>query len=105
MKNLVQLSKEEINSFIIGSEGWDLTDNKLCKNYSFKDFKAAFSFMTQLATVAEEINHHPTWENSYNKVSIKLFTHHTGTITEGDLVLARAADKFASNLTNTNVKL
>lgn len=98
MKNAVQPSEEELQRFVGGAEDWELKDNKLCKNYQFKDFKVAFNFMTQMAVVAEDINHHPTWENSYNKVSIKLFTHHTGTVTEGDLELARAADKIASKL-------
>lgn len=105
MKSTVEPSEQELQQFLKEPESWKLTNNKLVKNYAFKDFKAAFSFMTQLAAVAEEMNHHPTWENSYNKVSLQLFTHHTGGITEGDLELARAADKIASKLTHTYVKL
>ena len=34
--------------------------------FKFSDFKQAFSFMTCIAMKAEQINHHPEWENVYN---------------------------------------
>ena len=69
--------------------GWVKQDNKLHRTFTFKDFQAAFAFMTQVADLAEEMNHHPLWTNVWNKVDIWLCTHDAGdTITDLDYQLA-----------------
>ena len=74
---------------------WKEENNFLVKEFTFKDFKAAFSFMIQVAALAEEMNHHPLWTNVYNKVQIKLNTHDAGNkITQKDRDLAAAIDKL-----------
>ena len=73
---------------------WIEENNQLKRNFLFKDFKSAFSFMTKVAAIAEKMNHHPTWTNEYNKVDIRLSTHDTGNIvTDKDRKLALAIDK------------
>ncbi|MEA5402664.1 4a-hydroxytetrahydrobiopterin dehydratase [Arcicella sp. DC2W] len=72
---------------------WIEEDNKLKKDFLFKDFSEAFAFMTRVAFLAEKQNHHPFWTNVYNKVSIELYTHDAGNIiTEKDYKLAKAID-------------
>jgi 4a-hydroxytetrahydrobiopterin dehydratase len=72
---------------------WKEVDNKLHKIYQFKDFSAAFAFMTRVALLAEKHNHHPTWTNTYNKVEIWLSTHDAGNIvTQKDRLLADEID-------------
>ena len=73
--------------------GWIEEDRGLTKTFEFSDFKEAFAFMTRVAFIAEELNHHPDWNNVYNRVSICLNTHDAGgVITESDRVLAKAID-------------
>ena len=73
---------------------WTEENNQLKRHFQFKDFKAAFAFMTKVAAIAEEMNHHPTWTNEYNKVDIRLSTHDAGNIvTDKDRKLALAIDK------------
>jgi 4a-hydroxytetrahydrobiopterin dehydratase len=73
---------------------WIEENNQLKRNFLFKDFKAAFAFMTKVAAIAEEMNHHPTWKNEYNKVDIRLSTHDAGNIvTDKDRKLALAIDR------------
>lgn len=73
---------------------WIEENNQLKRNFLFKDFKAAFAFMTKVAAIAEDMNHHPTWTNEYNKVDICLSTHDAGnTVTEKDRKLALAIDR------------
>jgi 4a-hydroxytetrahydrobiopterin dehydratase len=68
---------------------WQEINNQLVKEFIFKDFKEAFEFMTKVAAIAEEIDHHPEWTNVYNKVTIKLSTHDAGdTITDQDREMA-----------------
>ncbi|KDE06156.1 hypothetical protein MVLG_03571 [Microbotryum lychnidis-dioicae p1A1 Lamole] len=83
-------------------QGWSLTapasssQNKLKKEFIFKDFSQAFSFMTRTALSAEKLNHHPEWFNVYNKVIIELTTHDRGSSLTGlDVRLATRIGQFA----------
>lgn len=72
---------------------WQEEDNKLKKSFLFKNFVEAFGFMTQVAILAEKMDHHPWWSNVYNQVHIELNTHDAGNIvTEKDHFLAQAID-------------
>lgn len=72
---------------------WIEQNDKLCRTFLFDDFQDAFSFMTKVAEVADQMNHHPWWANVYNKVEIELTTHDAGNkVTQKDLDLAEAID-------------
>lgn len=72
---------------------WQTQNNQLYRKFEFQDFKSAFAFMTHVAALAEEQNHHPTWRNAYNVVEIWLCTHDAGSvITEKDWELAKEID-------------
>jgi 4a-hydroxytetrahydrobiopterin dehydratase len=74
---------------------WQETNNKLYKAFQFKDFSEAFSFITRVALIAEKMNHHPTWTNTYNKVEIWLNTHDAGdVVTDKDHLLAKKIDSL-----------
>jgi 4a-hydroxytetrahydrobiopterin dehydratase len=76
---------------------WIEKNNKLSKEFQFKDFQEAFAFMTRVAFLAEKANHHPNWSNVYNKVSIELTTHDEGNVvTEKDRQLAKAIDSISN---------
>eukprot|EP00808_Paulinella_micropora_P019249 g8141.t1 len=73
--------------------GWSEAGGKLSRNFEFANFTSAFGFMAQVALIAEKMDHHPTWCNTYNKVSIELTTHDAGnTVTDKDRNLAKAID-------------
>jgi len=75
--------------------GWKEVDNHLTKSFTFKDFSEAFAFMTRVAIIAEKMNHHPTWTNTWNKVTFELSTHDAGnTVTDRDRKLAEAIDRL-----------
>lgn len=72
---------------------WIEEDNKLKRQFIFKDFVEAFGFMTRVALLAEKMDHHPNWSNIYNRVIIELTTHDAGNIvTDKDRKLASAID-------------
>ena len=76
---------------------WQETDNKLTNSFKFKDFKLAFKFMTEVAKVADEMDHHPWWSNMYNEVNFELSTHDAGDkVTKKDHALADEIDKIYS---------
>lgn len=74
---------------------WKEENNSLKKIFKFKDFKEAFAFMTQVALIAEKMDHHPNWSNVYNTVTIELSTHDAGNkVTALDKKLAAAIDEL-----------
>lgn len=74
---------------------WKEDDNKLKKSFTFKDFKEAFAFMTEVAGTVDEMDHHPFWTNTYNKVTFELNTHDAGdVVTDKDRNLAAAIDQI-----------
>lgn len=76
---------------------WREVDGRdaISRSFLFKDFNAAFGFMTRVALVAEKMNHHPEWFNVYRTVDVVLSTHDAGGLSELDIRLARKMDAFA----------
>jgi 4a-hydroxytetrahydrobiopterin dehydratase len=72
---------------------WTEADGRLSRSFTFKDFSEAFAFMTRVALLAEQQQHHPSWSNTWNRVEIHLSTHDAGNVvTEKDRKLAKAID-------------
>jgi 4a-hydroxytetrahydrobiopterin dehydratase len=78
--------------------GWSLVDGRdaITKSFKFKDFNAAFGFMTRVALIAEQMNHHPEWSNVWNRVDITLSTHDAGGLTARDVKLAEAIERVTA---------
>ncbi len=77
--------------------GWRAAEGRdaISKVFRFKDFNAAFGFMSRVALHAEKHDHHPEWFNVYNKVEVTLATHDAGGVTEKDVALAQFMDAAA----------
>ncbi len=90
-----KLDETAIREALAKLEGWSLEAGKLHREYRFPDFVTAFGFMSSVALVAEAMNHHPEWQNVYNRVVVDLTTHDAGGITEKDLALAGRMDALA----------
>ena len=75
--------------------GWSHTNDMLNRDFAFADFSAAFGFMTRVAMLAEQANHHPNWSNVYNNVSISLSSHDAGNlVTDKDIELAEQINRL-----------
>ena len=79
--------------------GWTAAADRdaIQKTFKFKDFNAAFGFMTRAALAAEKADHHPEWFNVYNRVEILLTTHEADGVTERDVALAQIMDAAAAS--------
>tara|TARA_B100001248_G_C27223015_1_gene381207 strand:- start:379 stop:660 length:282 start_codon:yes stop_codon:yes gene_type:complete len=89
------LSKSEIYKNLKSlNSNWNLVDNKIQREFIFKDFLSAFNFIKELADLAENLNHHPDIFNSYNKVIITLTTHDLGGVSKKDFKLAMEIDNL-----------
>ena len=74
--------------------GWEIKNEKLCKDFTFKNFIDAFAFMSKVALISEKSNHHPDLRNSYNKVNIELTTHDIGGLSDFDIKLANSINQI-----------
>ncbi len=90
-----KLTDTQIQENLTQVDGWTIENGKLHKEFQFDNFVSAFGFMTQLALVAESLNHHPEWFNVYNRVTIDLTTHDAGGISELDFQWAKQADTIS----------
>jgi 4a-hydroxytetrahydrobiopterin dehydratase len=89
------LSAAALQEHLDHLDGWSVIDGKLHKQVTLADFNEAFGFMTRLALVAERMNHHPDWCNSWNTVTLDIASHSAGGITAACVELAKAADRLA----------
>ncbi len=82
--------------------GWSNAPDRdaIVKTFKFKDFNAAFGFMTRTALAAEKLDHHPEWFNVYNRVEVLLSTHDADGVTELDITLAKIMDAAAASGSN-----
>ena len=78
--------------------GWLLDEPRdaITKEFQFKNFIEAFSWMTKIAFWAEKINHHPEWFNVYRNVTVVLTTHDVKGLSSLDLELASKMDSEAA---------
>ena len=82
---------------------WQSTEAGLYQAFEFADFSEAFDFMTKVAAVAEQAQHHPRWTNEWNRVEIWLLSHEAGnSITDKDHQLAKEIDQLAKQGNENN---
>ena len=92
-----KLSGEARKTALARLSGWREVAGRdaISKKFVFADFNAAFGFMARVALAAEKLDHHPEWSNVYKTVEVTLSTHDAGGLTELDVRLAEAMDRFA----------
>lgn len=78
-------------------QGWSAAETRdaLVKTFRFRDFNAAWGWMTRVALKADAMDHHPEWSNVYNRVEVLLATHDADGVTERDVALAAFMDEIA----------
>lgn len=91
-----KLSDEKIADTLNTLTGWKRHDTKhaIEKSFKFQDFSEAWAFMSRIALLAEQMNHHPECFNVYNRVDILLTTHDADGISDNDIEMARKIEKY-----------
>ncbi len=91
---MTPLNEADIGIALASLDGWALDEDgkALRRQFVFDSFIQAFGFMTQVALLAQQADHHPEWSNVYNKVDIRLTTHDANGLTQRDVRLAQAID-------------
>jgi 4a-hydroxytetrahydrobiopterin dehydratase len=91
---MARLTDEEIEQRLTGMEGWERDGDAITKTFEGEDFMSSVKLVNALAPVAEEMNHHPDLEISWNNVTVSLSTHSEGGLTENDFELASRIDRL-----------
>ena len=83
---------------LVQLSAWQVVEGRdaISRTFKFKDFNAAFGFMSRVALMAEKMDHHPEWFNVYNRVDVTLTTHDCQGLSERDIKLAQFMDQAAS---------
>ena len=92
---MARLSDEEIEQRLAGMGGWERDGDAIRKTFEGEDFMSSVGLVDRLAPVAEEMNHHPDLEISWDKVKVSITNHAEGGLTENDFELARKIDALA----------
>ena len=89
-----KLSSGERDALLADLPAWrPLPDrDAIARDLKFRDFSAAWGFMSRVALLAERMDHHPEWTNTYNRVGIVLTTHDAGGLSARDAEMARAIE-------------
>jgi 4a-hydroxytetrahydrobiopterin dehydratase len=90
------LDSTEITAMLMALDSWKQDGGAITRTFKFKDFGAAFSFMSSVADKAVDLDHHPDWSNSGSTVKVRLTTHSAGGLTALDFALAAFMDEAAS---------
>lgn len=90
------LNEESIAGWLKGRQGWKRKGEALTKEYSFESFRNTIVFVNRVASLCDDVDHHPDIDIRYDKVRLTLSTHEAGGITEKDLDLAERVD-FATS--------
>ena len=88
------IEQNQLDSFPEKNPSWIIDNKTIKKEFKFENFIEAFGFMSKVALLSEKMDHHPDWQNTYNKVKINLITHDKGGITDNDIKLAESIDKL-----------
>ena len=71
---------------------WARDGDAIRRTSTFADFRTAMIFVNGVAALAEKANHHPDVAIHYNEVTLRMWSHDAGGLTERDFRLARAID-------------
>lgn len=87
------LAKGKIEEYMKEVQGWEAGDNKVIeKIFAFKTFRESIDFVNQVATIAEQEQHHPDIHIRYRKVTLELTTHAIKGLSENDFIMASKID-------------
>ena len=91
-----KLEADQIKDWVGAHSGWKYREEAIHKEYSFPSFRDSIVFVNRIASIADDLDHHPDIDIRYNKVNLTITTHDSGGVTAKDLSLAERID-FATS--------
>lgn len=91
-------SPREIEAFIQAYPDWSFGGDALHATYALGSFEEAITAINAVAQICKELDHHPTIENTYNKLSFTMTTHDAGDKVTGiDIAVAKRITETMGN--------
>lgn len=90
------LNDDEIEARLRDLPGWRRDADAIVREFDCDDFVGSVRFINSLVEPAEQMNHHPDLEVSWNEVRVRISTHSEGGLTAADFELAAQIDERAS---------
>lgn len=84
----------------LAETGWQAVPGRdaIRKVWRFAGFSAAWGFMSRVALLAERLDHHPEWANTYDVVDVTLSTHDCDGLSALDIRMAQAMDRLTAGV-------
>lgn len=101
---MAKLPAAEVESRLQSLPGWHATRGatRIRKEWRVKDFIAAIDFFAKVAELAQAENHHPDLHlEEYRNVTVELWTHAIGGLSENDFILAAKIDRLPIEVPRT----
>ena len=89
-----KLTDENVQTKLTELPQWSLNGDSLQRTFGFDDFVGSMAFVSRIADLAEQMQHHPDIMIRYSKVTLTLSTHDAGGLTESDFSVAHASDAY-----------
>ncbi len=89
------LAQDQVKRLLTDVPAWQLTADgkRIRREWRVKDFVEAIAFFQRIADIAEAEDHHPDLHVvGYRNVSVEIWTHAVGGLTENDFILAAKID-------------
>lgn len=96
-----KMTAEEVAEQMKEHPGWEVTHQgeRIARNWTVKNFMAGMEFFHQVAEIAESEGHHPDLQIvGYRHVTIEIWTHAIGGLSENDFILAAKIDQLPIQL-------
>lgn len=93
------IDQDEIARRLADMPGWRIEDDRLVRIATTRDFRSALEFVARIADPADAQNHHPDVAIHWNEVTLSLWTHASGGITERDFRLAGSIEEILAEAT------
>src|SRR5689334_21545622 len=92
------LARPEIDRLLAELAGWTLVEDgghlELTRAFKFKGFMPGVELVNRIAAIAEAETHHPDHLLTYGSLTVRLWTHAAGGLTDNDFVLAAKIDRI-----------
>jgi 4a-hydroxytetrahydrobiopterin dehydratase len=82
------LTDEEVHRQLADLPDWSRSGQAITATYPLPTFAAALAFVQQVGDLAEELDHHPDIDIRFDQVTLSVFTHSAGGLTQLDIELA-----------------
>jgi len=91
------LEPDEVAARLKDLKDWSLEGTAITRRFEFKDFRGAVDFLDRITPVCDEQNHHPDVAIHWNELTLTLWTHASGGLTERDFRLAHSIDQITED--------